>query len=309
MAKQYEDFKKTFADIEKKTDEANEEIGKNVNFVAQTSGIISEGAKEVGLRVQQLKDGGMKGTTIADFKDPEIKKYMTAIDEHMSGLEKELKRIAVVHAGLMQKTEAAYVQLKKDLVAEIAARKKDVSTKLGTGNKSLPDMEKLLVTLNKYGNGASFLKMTVFQPEKIAEHRSQLDSQLTKQLKQTKELALSAEQQMLDEQALNIRNLIGNVARAKTLCEAVMKSCTAAEKALVDKNQKALMAAKLEVPKPLKALGDLANIGERALKDDWIKSKIKDSKDKAKILAGIKSIADYKTNASDAVKKIANAKL
>jgi hypothetical protein len=309
MAKQYEDFKKTFADIQKKTDESNAEISKNVNLVAQTSGVISEGVKEVGLRVQELKDKGMTGATVDDFKDPTLKKFMAGIEDHMSTLEKELKRIAALHASTMKKTEATFVQLKKDLVAEIAARKKDLSTKLGTGNKSLPDMEKLLVTVNKYADSAEFLKMTVFDPETIAEHRKDLATKLERQLKQTKDVALTAEQQLLDEQALNIRNLTANVARAKTLGETVLKFCDAAEKALTARDQKALMAAKVELPKPLKALGDLAGIGERALKDNWIKSKINDSKDKAKILAGIKSIADSKASASEAVKKVANAKL
>ncbi|MCL4205378.1 MAG: hypothetical protein KJ000_23090 [Pirellulaceae bacterium] len=234
---------------------------------------------------------------------------LSAIDGYMNGIEKELKRIAGVHNGTSKKTRDAFWDLKKDLAAEITKRKKAVSTKLGTGNKSLPNMETLLKDMDKYKDSAAFVAVDAFMPEEIADHRKELKRDIEDQIKSTKEAKLSAEQKMLDEQALNIRNLLKNVAQAKNLCEAILKFCAAAEKALEERNQKALMTAKAEIPKPLKELGELAAIGERALKDSWIKSKIEDSKDKSKILGGIKAMADFKDKAATAVKKVANARL
>jgi hypothetical protein len=310
MAKEYENYKKSFDQIKKEILDIGAEIKKNANFVSQTSGIIKEGVKEIGLRVQELKDAGQTGTTIKDFEnDATVKKMLSAIDGYMNGLEKELKRIAAVHNGESKKTRAAFWDLKKDLAAEIAKRKKAVSTKLGTGNKSLPNMEVLLKEMDKYKDSAAFVAVDAFMPEEIADHRKELKRDIEDQIKATKEAKLSAEQKMLDEQALNLRNLVKNVAQAKTLCETVLKLCADAQKALEERNQKALMTAKAEIPKPLKELGELAGIGERALKDSWIKSKIETSKDKSKILAGIKSIADHKDKAAAAVKKIANARL
>ncbi len=310
MAKEYENYKKSFEQIKKEILDIGAEIKKNANFVSQTSGVIKEGVKEIGLRVQELKDAGQTGTTIKDFEnDPTVKKMLSAIDGYMNGIEKELKRIAGVHNGDSKKTRDAFWDLKKDLAAEITKRKKEVSTKLGTGNKSLPNMETLLKEMDKYKDSAAFVAVDIFIPEDIADHRKELKRDIEDQIKSTKEAKLSAEQKMLDEQALNIRNLLKNVAQAKNLCEAILKLCVAAEKALEERNQKALMTAKAEIPKPLKELGELAAIGERALKDTWIKSKIEDSKDKAKILGGIKSIADYKDKAATAVKKVANARL
>jgi hypothetical protein len=310
MAKQYEEYKKTFEQIQKKIKAIAEDIKKNANFVAQTSGIIKEGAKEVGNRIQELKDQGQTGSTIKAFEaDPEVKKMLASIDSYMSGLEKELKRIKGVHEGESTKTRALFWATKKELTAEIAKRKKEVSTKLGTGNKSLPDMEKLLKEMDKYPDEMPYAGVDVFTPEDIAQHRKELDRDLADEIKKAKDVKLTAEQKMLDEQALNIRNLTHNVARAKLLCDALLKTCQSAEAALKERNQKALMVAKAELPKPLKELGELASIGERALKDSWIKKGIETSKDKSKILAGIKAIAQFKTTASEAVKKVANARL
>ena len=227
----------------------------------------------------------------------------------MSSLDKELKRISAVHDGESFKARTAFWDLKKSLAAEIAQRKKAVSTKVGVGNKSLPDMEKLLKEMDKYKDAAPFVNVDVFAPEDIEQHRKELKFKIEDEIKSAKDVKLSAEQKMLDEQALNLRNLVHNVSRAKLLCEAILKLCGAAEKAIEERNQKALMTAKAELPKPLKELGELASIGERALKDSWIKSQIEKSKDKSKILEGIKAITGYKQNASAAVTKIANVRL
>ena len=80
MAKEYEEFVKSFKQIQPKIDNVAAEIKKNANLVAQTSGIIQEGVKELGLRIQELKDSGQTGTSIKDFEsDPTVKK-MLAID-------------------------------------------------------------------------------------------------------------------------------------------------------------------------------------------------------------------------------------
>jgi hypothetical protein len=51
MAKEYEEFVKSFKQIQPRIDNVAAEIKKNANLVAQTSGIIQEGVKELGLRI------------------------------------------------------------------------------------------------------------------------------------------------------------------------------------------------------------------------------------------------------------------
>ena len=61
MAKTYEEMKKAYETAKKAIEECHAEIKNNERMVGQTAGIIQEGAKEIGLRVQQLKDGGATG--------------------------------------------------------------------------------------------------------------------------------------------------------------------------------------------------------------------------------------------------------
>jgi hypothetical protein len=95
------------------------------------------------LRIQQLKSEGATGKALKEFaSDPEVKK-MVASDE-------------------------------------IASRKKQVSTKIGTGNKSLADMQKLHAELAKYGDDHELMAVVGFLPEEIAGHRKQLLAECAK---------------------------------------------------------------------------------------------------------------------------------
>jgi hypothetical protein len=90
--------------------------------------------KELGLRIQQLKSEGATGKALKEFaSDPEVKK-MVASDE-------------------------------------IASRKKQVSTKIGTGNKSLADMQKLHAELAKYGDDHELMAVVGFLPEELLRSR------------------------------------------------------------------------------------------------------------------------------------------
>lgn len=310
MAKEYEAFKKSFDQIQKSVDSVANELKKNGNFVSQTSGVIKEGTKEVGLRIQELKDKGQTGSSIKDFEsDPMVKKMLASIESYMTGLDKELKRIAEVHKGDLKKAVASFKETKKELADEIKTRKKSATTKLGTGNKSLPDMEKLLKEMDKYSDSAIFISLETFTPEDIAQHRKELNYALADEVKQSKDVKLTSEQQMLDEQALNLRNLASNVNEAKKLLKSIQEICKlATEKLLNAQSKDKLMVVKNTIANEQVKLSKLASIGERALKNAWIKSKIQDSKDKDKILAGIKAIAECEALAQKAVKSFVDAR-
>ncbi|MBV8653481.1 MAG: hypothetical protein JO255_18600, partial [Alphaproteobacteria bacterium] len=89
----------------------------------------------------------------------------------------------------------------------------------------------------------------------------------------------------------------------------VLKHCKEAADALQKRDNKALMTAKANVVKPMKDLGALVDPYEKALTDDWLKSHLAKSKDKAKIEAGIKGLTEMKTKASAELKKVANAQV
>ena len=140
MPATYEDFKKQFEAVKSAVLKFAGEIDKNDRFMGQTTGVIQEGTKEVGLRMQDLKDNGMKGATIDAFMtDPEIKNMVGSIRQYLAMMQKELLKAAAMTADI-KKTAAGFQKLKVDVANEIAARKKQLTTKAGTGNKSIADM-------------------------------------------------------------------------------------------------------------------------------------------------------------------------
>jgi predicted nucleic acid-binding Zn-ribbon protein len=309
MAVTFEDFKKQFQAIEKSVLKYKEEIDNNERYMGQTTGVIKAGTREVGLRVQELKDNGMTGNTIQAFMgDGEIKTMMASIQQYLAGMQKELVKIAGMY-GAKQKTVADFGKLKVAVTAEIAARKKEVSTKLGTGNKSLPDMEKLLAEMKKYEGEMTYAKVEVFVPEKYDDHLKETNGAIAKQVTQSKDVALSALQKEMQEQAMNTRTLNGNVGRAKGWYDTVMKQCAEAQKALKAKQSKELLAAKVGFVKPWKDLQEMNAMYQDGMKDQWIASQLRTSKDKSKVEAGVKQILDMKTKAGVEVGKIANAKV
>lgn len=310
MAKQYEQFKKDFADIEKAAAEGSAEIKKNAQTIGHLSQLMMEGAKEVGLRVQELKDEGMHGTSIDDFmSDPKVKVMAGEINTALAAVEKELKRITEHYEHSFKGLTVRYSTLVKDLTAEITARKKQLSTKLGTGNKSLVDMEKLLVEVKKHEHDPALAAVMYFKPETIAEHKRQVDRQLKDAIAKTKEAALSDLQKEMDEQALEGRNRKRNLSQAKGLAELVITDCHKLQEALKSGNQKEVMRLKAELPKPMKQLNELASKYERGLKDEWTKSAINRSKDKAAIQADIKLVISYRDKAREEFTKVANARV
>jgi chromosome segregation ATPase len=233
---------------------------------------------------------------------------MTEVKASLGRIQKELLKMATEKVEI-KKTATLYYDLKKEVNDEIAKRKKELSTKLGTGNKSLPDMEKLSAAMQKYQDEMPFAKVEIFVPEEYAQHLKEANDDLNHEIAQSKSEALSAFQKQMQEQALNSRVLLGKVAEATKWYNTVMAQCTAGQKALKEKKNKELMTAKALIPGPWKQLQEMNAMYQDAVKDQWISSKIKDSKDKDKILGGVKSVLDMKTKAGVEVAKIANARL
>ncbi len=307
MAKQYEDFKKEFAGIEQAVSKCCDDIDKNERFLGQTAGIIEEGAKELGLRVQKMKDAGETGKTIKDFEhDAQVKKMLASLQAYLGGIQKELTHMTAVNAGPITMVKARFFALKKDLTAEIAARKKQMSTKAGIGNKSLPDMVKLLDRVTKYPEDKEFAKVEGFVLETFAEHQRQFDGYIQRAISQTKAAALSSFQEDMRLRGLNPRVLIGNVGKAKQLFVAVLKQCKDVEAASKRSDANAVVSAKAEIMKPMRDLSVLVDPYEKAKTDTWIRTFLATSKDKSKIEAGIEGLIKMKAQARAEVQKVAH---
>jgi hypothetical protein len=305
MPKEYEKFKAEWAVVLKDINQGLEDIRKDAQNVAHSSGVMAEGAKVIGARVHELKDGGMKGDDIKDFMaDKEIKTMMDNMTEIMSNLDKELKRMEALHSGPWVKSKARFWDLRKGLVAEIADRKKKVSTKVGLGNKSLPDMEKLLVEIDKVKDH-QFTTWDAFVPEDIAQHRKEMSFAIKDEIKKAKDVRLTEYQAMMQQQGLNTRVLNGNLAKANTLYQSILQEATKAETAAKEKKAGELKAAQQAADKLTKDLIKIVDPYEKAPSDSWLKTQIANSKDKSTIETGIKNFVEMKTRANTAVSKIA----
>lgn len=310
MAKKFEEFKKEYDGIKKAVTKANEEIEKNARVVGQTSPVIKEGTKELGLRIQKLKDGGATGKKIDDFKgDAEVKVMLKSIDDFMKGMEKELKNIDALKKNSFVKTTKQFWTFKKNLQDEIASRKKKKSGLIKIDSKSLPDMEKMLKEVVKYTDSGAFMRIDGFTPETIGDHRRQLDNWIKDEISQSKDAKLSQFQQEMDSHALTDKILNKNLKLAQSAYKSILTECKNAQDAIDSRQNKDLMTAKVNVVQYLKTLDSVITPYDRASKDQWIKSQIKQSKDKAKIEKSIKTMQAMFNNAKSEVKKIATVKL
>ena len=310
MAKKFEEFKKEFDGIKKAVAKGNEEIEKNARFVGQTSQVMQEGTKEVGLRIQKLKDGGATGKKIDDYKgDAEVKVMIKSIDDFLKGMEKELKNIEGLKKNSFVKTTKQFWTFKGNLQDEIASRKKKKSGTIKIDSKSLPDMEKMFKEVNKYTDSGPFMCIDGFVPESIANHRKQVDKWIQDEINQSKEAKLSKFQQEMDSHGLTDKNMSKNLKLAQSAYKSIITECKNAQTAIEARKNKDLMTAKVNVVQYLKTLDSVITPYDRASKDPWIKSQIQQSKEKGKIEKSIKAMMTMFTSAKSEVKKIATVKL
>ena len=309
MAKDYDKFKAEWAVVKKDIEKALEDIKANAQHVAQTSGVITEGTKELGKRVQELKDQGRQGDDLKDFiQDPEVKQMSDSIDDFLQSLERELKRVEALHKGPWVKTKEKFWALRKELEAEIKTRKKAFSTKLGTGNKSLPNMEALLKEIDKVKD-REFTTFDAFTPELIAQHRKETGFKIQDEIRKAKDVRLSEYQAMMMEQGLNTRHMKTNFGKAKTIYQTIGKTLEEAEDARRDRKGAELTEAQEKAEKLFKELVEMVDPYERAPKDQWVGAMIKKSKDRSTIESGIKAFSDMKDKAEDTIKKIKDLKV
>jgi hypothetical protein len=309
MPKEYEKFKAEWAIVSRDISQALVAIRNDAQVVAQTAGILAHGAKEIGARVHALKANGVHGTKIEDFMaDPEIKVMMQGENDMLLVLEKELKHMAELHRGAWAQQKTRFWDLRTELAAEIASRKKQVSTKVKLGNKSLPDMVKLLAEIDAAKDGA-FTTWDVFVPEEIAQHRKEIKFQIQDEIDKSKEQRLTEFQAMMQEQGLNVRVLRGNLNRAKGLYQTVLSEVAKAETALKGKKAADLKAAQLAARKANADLIKIVDPYAKAPGDDWLRARIAESKDKAAVQAGIKNFVEMKKQAGIALVKIDHAKV
>ncbi len=287
MAKQYEQYKKDYAAWLLKLAEAELYTTKTKTNRVHFDNLLKEHGRAVGRRVHTLRENGAAGATLDDFKnDVEVKKLIAEADHYVHEISETNKRTIALETSDWKTLVATYKTLQTDLAAEIATRKKAVSTALGAGNKSLPDMVKLAAEVEKAKirvkkfNSYSTSAKGMFN---VSLYREPFDETVKEELAKSKSQALSEEQAGIFESILADRNLRITLATAQSIARKVTQAVSDAQAAQLAKQAETLKTAQATATNELKRLDDIAakhrkaydTIGETAILTTKVGPKIK----------------------------------
>ncbi len=303
MAKKLEACQAEFKKLQKDAEDAQHFETKYATFTEKSGALTAESVRQIGRRVQVLKDGGAKGTSLSDFaNDGEVKTCVKLVDD-ITVREAELLREYQGALGDYKKAFDGCAALRKELETEIATRKTKKVAFVKIDSKSLPDLEKLLKTIDGEDLANDRWHETT-QPDKPGRFRRQFDKEIVTELAKTKEAKASGEQAELDAQGLNERVLTGNFNKAQTLFTVVTTGCKATDEAVAAKDAAKARAALAKVMPAFKDLEAMATKYDRALADN--KRELEDSKAKDKIIKMVTAISTMSKNAKvTATKSIA----
>lgn len=315
MPKTLDAFKKEFDAIKKELDAAEEDTDHGGHVRGHHDAMVEQGARAVGERVRELREQGMPGTTVDDFKnDPEVKTALAEMEVHLSAIDTEMTRVRALHAGAWRKSTARYTKLEQELVAEIAARKKEISTKLNLGNKSLPAMEAMLRDLKNPGGMYKQFKLlrdylTATPAYKDPQtYRKNRERWLKTELAKSKDKALSQAQSEKLERLLVDRNFNKYSVRARSLFDGVQQAVTDGQAAVKARDANALKAAQVSGSKQLKELEELVAQFVQARQEVGDMA-IQTSKGGDKVMAGLKNMVIRRDKAAADFGPISKAKI
>lgn len=282
MAKQLEQFKKEFQVIENKALEYVRTLTQFETSNNNARAFIAEGAIEIGLRVQKIKNTGFQGKTLKDFLgDPAVKKAAAEIDAMVNRRETELAKMLQLKAKGLELIKSSQ-KLGGEMQAEINNRKKQLSTKLGIGNKSLPGMitelEKLRNALNE--KGALYeLKDMLDNLDQPGEWKEKRDDAIDRELGKTKDAAISSQQRAMLKQALDLRHLTTMLARVTKLKSDFDTAAKLAAEAKKSNKAPELKKAKADAATAAKNIVAAVEPLEKAVNDPFVSSQVRNSKD------------------------------
>jgi len=315
MPKTLDAFKKEFDALKKELEAIDKDTDNSGHVRGHHDAMIEQGARVVGDRVRELREAGHAGATADEFKDdPEVKVALAEMDLHLATIQKELTRVRQASAGPWRKTTARYTQLEKDLVAEIATRKKEISTKLNLGNKSLPAMETMLAELSardglykQFKLARDYVTTTPSFKDPLTYQKSR-DRWLKAELAKSKDKALSQAQAELFERLLVDRNFNKYSVRVRKLYDGVQQAVVDGKAALTNKDAGALKTAQVAGSQQLKELEDIVEQYIQARQQVGDMS-ILTGKGGEKVMAGLKNMVVRRDEAASAFSPISKAKV
>ena len=270
MPKQYEQFKKDFEAIENNLEAGEMEVTKTVTGRGHLDNLLGEHAKEIGRRVRALREKGAAGATIDDFKnDAEVKKLLASGDTFLAQIEALNKQVKALETGAWHQLDVNYQTLQKDLTAEIASRKKAFTTKQGTGNKSLPDMENLLKQSTPLAKRVANLSKYSVKSKTLMDvsvNKRRFGTNIADEISKSKDKAISEDQAEIFGSLLSDRNLKFAYASANAFYKDVIAAIDGAKAASGTDQAKAqaLKDAQVKITTQLKKLDDVVDKYQKA---------------------------------------------
>jgi hypothetical protein len=342
------------ASLKKEFEAADEAMEKSGHNRGHLDHLTEEGARAVGDRVRELREKGMPGQTLDDFKgDPEVRELLKHLSEFMDTLDKHIAELRALATGpwkqsvlrhnaleadvaaaidVREKLETRLATLKKELDAEVKARSKQLTTKVGVGNKSLPDMKKLQATVDKTSipdlpklddmlaelkdRDAMTKQMKLMRDylttsavmKKPDTYRTNLEGYLKQELAKSKDKAVSQEQNELFARLLVDRNINKYTNQVRVLNKEVLQHIADAKAALFAKNNSELQSAKINAARQFKTLNAIVTKYEEARRTIG-ENAIGIAKNARQIQDSYKVMIDLRDTSKKELDAIANAKV
>jgi len=228
MAKDIDKFNKEATPLIKTISKLGTDYTRQTTNAQHHRDMLWEAAAEIGREVQKCKDNGVVGTALKDFlKEPGVLAVMKEVQTMLGATGKEESVLTKIKAD-SDKTLTDIDKLREKLSKEIDDRKKKKDRKLlAVDSKSLPDMEKLLTSLNAARTNLFDNVITDIKGIKwsLAGVRKSFDNQVAKEIAKTKADRKAGDQAATDNRALDLRLV-------KKAYDTTVKNLTAARDSL-----------------------------------------------------------------------------
>lgn len=303
MAKTLNDYKKEFAELQKLTRVAVEEIDSLEHNLDTFRAHIVEGFNALGARVAELRQQGATGATIdAYLGDPLTKKMVAEL-----GQRRDTAKVAAARADVLNKQVKPPIlnrmeTLREGLAAEITTREKKFSSKALGLNQSVKELKPLQAAIDKYCKGGSpeFTALFNFKGTYSAGQFDRLyTSLLTEQLNKSVKEVRAAEKQAQALHQMNDKVMKQALTRTAGHVKVVLAQAKAGATAHLAKDIQALAAAKTAGATAFEQLTKVVAPYEKTMKDKKFLVLLSHSPDEDMIRKNTKRLFELKAAAAE----------
>lgn len=291
MAKALAEFKKEFDDIKKIVPPTVTEIESLVNNLKKHNDDLREGVEMLGVQVQHLRHSGVAGTKIEDYMgQPGINASVRELQQRRDEAKQVAQKLNLLRAQKCKPTVARVKTLITGLTAEIAARKKAVSSKALGLNQSVKEMEPLLTLVTQYSKtDVNYKFLNAYQGANEPAHYDKVYKEaIQDELDKTRNEVLAVEGDKLFLQLFNDRVANTNLSKAQTALKELLRQGQLAQAAQKARDVPALAGAKKAGAAAMKTIETIAAPYQKGWKDKELAAMIK--KDSPKSAKSVESL-------------------